>query len=142
MWGPGMPAVLLRRAVGPSWGYHRGGQVNETDRCRYSYICLAIVTYAFKSFEANSDWLGIRTCLLVGVLPHGVPADDEGHHGEVLGEVKTGVGLGLWWPAAGAELPGAAAAAGFIAPQPGGELGPGCGLRLLALRTAQYSSLF
>ena len=102
-------------------------------------ICYCHITYAFKCFEANSDWLGIRTCLLVGVLPHGVPADDEGHHEEVLGEVKTGVGLGLCWPAARAELLGAAAAAGFIAPQPGGELGPGCGLRLLA---ASYGTAF
>ena len=89
------------------------------------------------SLEAINDGCGVLLRLLSSAsFPPAVPAEDEGQQGRVLVEVKAGVGLGLWWPAAGAELLGAAAAAGFIAPQPGGELGPGCGLRLLALRTA------
>ena len=71
--------------------------------------------------------------LLVGLLPPADPAVGEGERGEVLVEVETGVGLGLCWPAARAELLGTAAAAGYIPPpQPGGGTGPGCGLRLLA----------
>ena len=72
--------------------------------------------------------------LLVGLLPPAVPAVGEGERGEVPVEVETGVGLGLCWPAARAELLGTAAAAAYIAPAPGGRTGPGSGLRLL-LRT-------
>ena len=50
----------------------------------------------------------------VGLLPPVVPAVGEGERGEVPVEVETGVGLGLCWPAARAELSGTAAAAGFI----------------------------
>ena len=70
--------------------------------------------------------------LLVGLLPPADPAVGEGERGEVPVEVETGVGLGLCWPAARAELLGTAAAAAYIAPPPGGGTGPGCGLRLLA----------
>ena len=70
--------------------------------------------------------------LLVGLLPPAVPAVGEGERGEVPVEVETGVGLGLCWPAARAELPGTAATAGYIAPAPGGGTGPGSGLGLLA----------
>ena len=52
--------------------------------------------------------------LLVGLLPPAVPAVGEGERGEVPVEVETGVGLGLCWPAARAELLGTAAGAGFI----------------------------
>ena len=54
--------------------------------------------------------------LLVGLLPPADPAVGEGERGEVLVEVETGVGLGLCWPAARAELLGTAAAAGYIPP--------------------------
>ena len=76
--------------------------------------------------------------LLVGLLPPAVPAVGEGERGEVPVEVETGVGLGLCWPAARAELPGTAAAAAYKAPPPGGGTGPGCGLRLLA---ASYGTM-
>ena len=76
--------------------------------------------------------------LLVGLLPPADPAVGEGERGEVPVEVETGVGLGLCWPAARAELLGTAAAAAYIAPPPGGGTGPGCGLRLLA---ASYGTL-
>ena len=54
--------------------------------------------------------------LLVGLLPPAVPAVGEGERREVPVEVETGVGLGLCWPAARAELLGTAAAAGYIPP--------------------------
>ena len=83
---PGAPGVLFRRTVALRGGFTGGTEMIETN---VDTVIFAIVTYAFKSFEANSDWLGCRKCLLVGVLLHGVPPDG-GHPGG-----DPGLGLGV-----------------------------------------------